>query len=58
MKGETKRLSDAEIFELLRKAQEDYEQYLNVPAVEILEEVMPTYTSANPVGLVINAVVD
>ena len=58
MTEETKRLSDAEIFELLKKAQESYEQYLNLLGAEVPEQVMPTYTSANPIGLVTDAVVD
>ena len=58
MATESMRLSDAEVFELLSKAQESYQKYLELQAPEISEEVMPTYTSANPVGLVVNAVVD
>ena len=58
MATEAARLSDAEALELLAKAQKDYEKYLELPVEEVTEQAMPTYTTANPVGLVIDAVVD
>jgi hypothetical protein len=58
MTEQIKCFSDADLFELLQKAQESYDEYLKLPIPEVREEVMPTYSTANPVGLAVYVVVD
>ena len=52
------KLSDAEVLALLADAQKGYEQYLQTPRDDDSVEILPTYTAANPIGLVVNAIVD
>jgi hypothetical protein len=55
---QNEKLSDAEVLEILADAQESYEKYLEAPQAENPSEFLPTYSSSNPVGLVVDAILD
>ena len=55
---ELKVLSEAEILELVATASREYETYLKTPSANTEEQILPTYSTSNPVGLVVDAVLD
>lgn len=53
------KLSDAETMQIIERAKEQYAQYVKLSEIEIEpDEVRPTYSWNNPIGLVINADVE
>ncbi|MCH9004849.1 MAG: hypothetical protein IH838_06105 [Proteobacteria bacterium] len=59
MRTSVPKLSDAETFRILERAQEQYAQYVKLSEIEIEpNEARPVYSSDNPIGLVINAYVE
>ena len=59
MSAQAPKLSDAEILQILERAQEEYAQYIKLSGIVIEpSNPPPNYSWDNPIGLVINADLD
>ncbi len=58
MSKQNDKIGDDEVLDMLATAQKSYEQYLALRDSSSENVAMPTYSMTNPIGLVVDAIVE